>query len=95
MPLRSPRPQPRRPCTASAKANRCVPVRQTFGSASQAAAVWPMPAAIASARTAGSFFGARPESLTWTIVRIARSASASRQRTTAFAFSTVSARSVA
>ena len=70
-------------------------MRQTRGSASDAAATCPVPAAIASAIAAGSFRGARPDSLISTMVRIARGASASTQRTTALAFSRVKARSVA
>ena len=72
-----------------------MPIRQTFGSASIARDAYPVPAAIASAKTAGSFFGARPASLTSTIVRTARAASSARQASTHFAFSIVSCRSLA
>ena len=90
---RSERPQPRKPSTKVANWNRCVPVRQTSGSASSAAfrvASSPEPAAIASAKTAGSFFGARPSWLTRTISATARAPSSARQRSTAVAFFRVS-----
>ncbi len=75
-----------------------MPVRQTCGSASSAAfrvASSPTPAAIASAKIAGSFFGARPSSLVRTISATVRRPSAARQRSTASAFSRVSVHSPA
>jgi len=96
MPRRSERPQPRKPSTNCAKRNRCVPVRATRGSASSAArrvSTSPRPAAIASANSAGSFLGARPVSLTSTIAATVATPSAARQRATASALASVSARS--
>ena len=71
-----------------------MPVRATRGRASSAArrvSTSPRPAAIASANSAGSFFGAAPRSLTSTIVETARTPSAAMQRATASAFASVSA----
>ena len=74
------------------------PVRATLGSAAAAArrvAGSPKLAAIASANSAGSFFGARPCVLTSTRVRTVRGPSAARQRRTAAALSRVRARAPA
>jgi hypothetical protein len=95
---RSERPQPRKPSTKAANWNRCVPVRQTCGSASSAAfrvGSSPIPEAIASAKIAGSFFGARPSSLIRTISCTARGPSSVMHRSTACAFLRVSSRSEA
>ncbi len=75
-----------------------MPVRATRGSAASArrrVASSPVAAAMASASSAGSCFGARPASAIATIVSTVRGPSASTQRRTAVAFSFVSARSVA
>jgi hypothetical protein len=53
----------------------------------------PRPAAIASANSAGSFFGAMPRSLTSTIAETARRPSAAMQRAATSALASVSVRS--
>ncbi len=73
-------------------------MRHTVGSASSAAlrvASSPLATASASAKIAGSFLGARPSCETATMRLTARSPSLWMQRTTASAFSCVSAGSLA
>jgi hypothetical protein len=75
---------------------RCVPIRQTLGSATSAARrVWTSPsfAAIARAKIAGSFLGARPVSDTTTMRWTIRWPSSLIQRRVASALSEVSFRS--
>ena len=83
---RSERPQPRKPSTNVANWNRCVPVRPPAAAPASAAcrvAVSPRPAASASAKRAGSFFGARPSVETRTISATARGPSSPTHRSTA------------
>jgi hypothetical protein len=93
---RMPRPQPRNALTYRSQWKRCVPVRATAGSAASAAArvtSSPRPAAIARAKSAGSFFGARPVSLISTTRRTTRGPSVARHSATLRTASCVSCRS--
>jgi hypothetical protein len=86
----------RRDVENDANWNRWVPVRATCDSAASAAlrvTSSPTPAAIASANSAGSFFGARPPRDTATISATARRPSSWSAASRAWAFSRVNVHS--